>query len=71
MDASGVVIQPENDGLTPQQRYRKSEKCKIARKAYYERKGKEQARNYYVQNREKIIQRSKERYAKLIEAANK
>jgi hypothetical protein len=51
--------------LTPQQKYRKSEKCKKARERYYENKGKEKAHEYYMKNREVILNRSKERYAQL------
>lgn len=47
---------------TPAQRYRKTEKCKAARKRYYETKGKETSHEYYMRNKEKILQRSKERY---------
>jgi hypothetical protein len=49
--------------LTPQQKYRRSDKCKDARTRYYENKGKETAHEYYLKNREAILARSKERYA--------
>jgi hypothetical protein len=52
-------------GQTPQQRYRKTDKCKVARERYYENKGKLTAHEYYVKNREKILQRSKDRYNNL------
>jgi hypothetical protein len=48
--------------LTPQQKYRKSEKCKAARQRYYENKGKAKAHEYYEKNKEVILNRSKERY---------
>lgn len=51
--------------LTPQQRYRQSDKCKTARDKYYETKGKLTAQEYYIKNRDKILTRSKERYAQL------
>ena len=54
-----------NPGETPQQRYRKTDKCKAARQRYYEAKGKATAHEYYVKNRDKILQRSKERYNNL------
>jgi hypothetical protein len=47
---------------TAAQRYRKTDKCKIARKRYYESKGKDTSHSYYMKNREKIIERSKARY---------
>jgi len=50
---------------TAQQRYRKTEKCKAARQRYYDSKGREKAREYYQANREKILERSKERYNNL------
>ncbi len=46
-------------------RYRKTDKCKVARKKYYDTKGKDTAKAYYENNKEKIIARSKERYAQL------
>jgi hypothetical protein len=55
----------EEPGLTPAQRYRKSEKCAAARKRYYESKGKETSQAYYLKNKDKINQASKERYARL------
>jgi len=54
-------VKPEN-AIT---RYRKSDKCKAARQKYYDTKGKETAKAYYEKNKEKIIARSKERYAML------
>jgi hypothetical protein len=48
--------------LTPQQKYRQSEKCKLARERYYESKGKAKAHEYYERNKETILSRSKERY---------
>ena len=55
--------------MTPQQKYRRSDKCKEARERYYESKGKETAREYYLKNREAILARSKERYATKKEAS--
>jgi hypothetical protein len=55
---------------TPAQRYRNSEKCLLARKKYYENKGKQTAHDYYIKNKEKINERSKQRYKKLNEARN-
>jgi hypothetical protein len=60
-----------NDGLTAAQRYRKSEKCALARKRYYDNKGKQTAQSYYEKNKEKINEASKARYAKLKEALEK
>jgi len=48
---------------TPAQRYRKTDKCKEARKRYYDNKGKTTAHEYYLKNRELINERSKARYA--------
>ena len=48
--------------LTAQQRYRLSDKCKAARERYYESKGREKAKQYYEANKERILERSKERY---------
>lgn len=48
--------------LTAQQKYRQSEKCKLARERYYASKGKAKAHEYYMKNKEAIINRSKERY---------
>jgi hypothetical protein len=56
---------PDHPTETAQQRYRKSEKCKVARARYYENKGKAKAHEYYLKNKEKIILRSKERYNNL------
>jgi hypothetical protein len=50
---------------TPQQRYRQTEKCKEARRRYYESKGRQKAAEYYLVNKEKILQRAKERYINL------
>ena len=50
---------------TPAQRYRKTDKCKEARKRYYETKGKQTSHEYYLKNRELINERSKARYATL------
>jgi hypothetical protein len=50
---------------TPQQRYRQTEKCKEARRRYYESKGRQKAAEYYLANKEKILQRAKERYINL------
>lgn len=52
----------ETPALTPQQRYRQSEKCKLARERYYNSKGKAKAHEYYERNKEIILHRSKERY---------
>jgi hypothetical protein len=52
----------ETPALTPQQRYRQSEKCKLARERYYANKGKAKAHEYYEKNKEVILNRSKERY---------
>ena len=57
--------------LTPQQRYRQSEKCKAARDRYYETKGREKAKEYYLNNKEKILNRAKERYASLKDTEEK
>ena len=46
-------------------RYRKSEKYRIARAKYYESKGRETSAQYYLKNKEKIIERSKARYANM------
>jgi hypothetical protein len=47
---------------TPQQRYRQTEKCREARRRYYESKGREKAAAYYIANKETILARAKERY---------
>lgn len=52
----------EAPAVTPQQRYRQSEKCKLARERYYANKGKAKAHEYYERNKEVILNRSKERY---------
>lgn len=48
---------------TPQQRYRQTEKCREARRRYYESKGREKARAYYEANKEAILARAKQRYS--------
>ena len=53
------------DTETPQQKYRKTDKCKIARQRYYESKGKTTSHEYYLKNKEKILERSKARYESL------
>jgi hypothetical protein len=50
---------------TPQQKYRQSDKCKIARQRYYTNKGRAKAHEYYERNKEVILNRSKERYTHL------
>jgi len=50
---------------TAQQRYRKTDKCKQARQRYYESKGRDKAHEYYLANKEKILERSKQRYVEL------
>jgi hypothetical protein len=55
----------ETPALTPQQKYRQSEKCKLARDRYYNSKGKTKAHEYYERNKETILNRSKERYNQL------
>jgi hypothetical protein len=50
------------DAETPQQKYRKSLKCIIARERYYASKGKATSHEYYLKNKEKILERSKARY---------
>jgi retron-type reverse transcriptase len=55
----------DTPALTPQQKYRQSEKCKIARERYYANKGKATAHDYYERNKETILNRSKERYNQL------
>jgi len=56
--------------LTPQQKYRMSEKCKLARQKYYETKGKIKAHEYYENNKAIILNRSKERYNQMKNAVN-
>jgi len=51
-----------SDKLTPQQRYRLTEKCKAARQRYYENKGRQKAAEYYQNNKDKILNRAKQRY---------
>jgi hypothetical protein len=60
----------EAPALTPQQRYRQSEKCKLARERYYANKGKAKAHEYYERNKEVILNRSKERYNQIKNALN-
>jgi hypothetical protein len=48
--------------LTPQQRYRLSDKCKAARRRYYESKGREKAKQYYEENKTRILENARERY---------
>lgn len=55
----------ETPALTPQQRYRQSDKCKLARERYYANKGKAKAHEYYEKHKEVILNRSKERYNQL------
>ena len=55
----------DTPALTPQQKYRQSEKCKLARERYYLNKGKATAHEYYEKNKEVILNRSKERYNQL------
>jgi len=55
----------ETPALTPQQKYRQSEKCKLARERYYNSKGKAKAHEYYEKNKDVILTRSKERYNQL------
>jgi len=55
----------EDQFLTPQQRYRQSEKCRLARERYYLSKGKVKAHEYYERNKQVILNRSKERYHQL------
>ena len=55
----------ETPALTPQQRYRHSEKCRLARERYYLSKGKAKAHEYYERNKQVILNRSKERYHQL------
>jgi len=53
--------------LSAQQKYRLTEKCKVARAKYYETKGKAKAHEYYLKNREVMLKRSKERYHQIIQ----
>ena len=55
----------ETPALSPQQKYRQSDKCKLARERYYMNKGRATAHDYYERNREVILNRSKERYNQL------
>lgn len=55
----------ETPALTPQQKYRQSDKCKLARERYYTTKGKAKAHEYYERNKEIILNRSKQRYNQL------
>lgn len=63
-------MEENTPALTPQQRYRLTDKCKVARERYYEKKGKTTAQDYYQKNREIILERSKQRYLKIKEAKN-
>jgi hypothetical protein len=60
----------EPPALTPQQRYRQSDKCKLARERYYATKGKATAHEYYERNKETILNRSKERYNQIKNLVN-
>jgi len=60
----------EAPALTPQQKYRQSEKCRLARERYYNTKGKAKAHEYYERNKEIILHRSKERYNQIKNAMN-
>jgi hypothetical protein len=55
----------EAPALTPQQKYRQSDKCKAARERYYANKGKAKAHEYYEKNKDTILTRSKQRYTQL------
>jgi hypothetical protein len=59
-EISNTIV--HNDGLNASSRYRKSAKGKLARAKYYETKGRTKAQEYYLKNREAIIERSKARY---------
>ena len=63
-------MEENTPALTPQQRYRLTDKCKVARERYYEKKGKTTAQSYYQKNREIILERSKQRYLKIKETKN-
>lgn len=63
-------MEENTPALTPQQRYRLTDKCKVARERYYEKKGKTTAQDYYQKNREIILERSKQRYLKIKETKN-
>jgi hypothetical protein len=63
-------MEENTPALTPQQRYRLTDKCKVARDRYYEKKGKTTAQSYYQKNREIILERSKQRYLKIKETKN-
>jgi hypothetical protein len=56
---------PEDEKITPQQRYRQTDKCKAARVRYYESKGRHKAAEYYQANKDKILERAKQRYTDL------
>ena len=53
---------------TAQQRYRQTDKCREARRRYYESKGRHKAAEYYEANKEMILARAKERYNQSKEA---
>ena len=57
--------QMETPALTPQQKYRKSDKCKVARERYYSTKGKGKAHEYYEKNKEKINEQRKLKKTKM------
>jgi len=61
---------PLDEKVTPQQRYRQTEKCKAARNRYYESKGRDKAAEYYLANKEKILERAKQRYIDLRNGSN-
>jgi hypothetical protein len=63
-------MEENTPALTPQQRYRLTDKCKVARERYYEKKGKTTAQSYYQRNREVILQRSKQRYLTIKNSQN-
>lgn len=64
METPAIVIATP---LTAQQKYRLTEKCRVARAKYYETKGKAKAHEYYLKNREVMLKRSKERYHQIIQ----
>jgi hypothetical protein len=61
---------PTEEKVTPQQRYRQTDKCKAARNRYYESKGRDKAAEYYLANKEKILERAKQRYIDLRNGLN-
>ena len=60
---SGNTSDSSNE--TAKSRYMKTEKYKQAKQRYYETKGRETSKAYYEKNKEKIIERSMERYRRL------